>query len=151
MLCACGSQKNANQCCTPFILDKAIPKTPEALMRSRYTAYTQANIDYIEKTMQGKAAHQFNAKDAKKHAAAVKWMGLNVMARKNGKAKNQGFVEFAARFEEEGKIQFIHETSEFHLIDERWYYVDGQHAEDPGRNSPCLCGSNKKYKRCCGA
>jgi len=23
--------------------------------------------------------------------------------------------------------------------------------EEPGRNDPCVCGSGKKYKKCCGA
>jgi uncharacterized protein YecA (UPF0149 family) len=23
--------------------------------------------------------------------------------------------------------------------------------ETPGRNDPCICGSGKKYKKCCGA
>ena len=26
-----------------------------------------------------------------------------------------------------------------------------QAAPIPGRNEPCLCGSGKKYKKCCGA
>ncbi|MDI9778475.1 SEC-C metal-binding domain-containing protein [Pseudomonas putida] len=25
----------------------------------------------------------------------------------------------------------------------------GLRVEKPGRNDPCLCGSGKKYKRCC--
>ncbi len=29
--------------------------------------------------------------------------------------------------------------------------VDLVRPADPGRNEPCLCGSGKKYKRCCGA
>ena len=49
-----------------------------------------------------------------------------------------------------------HEISEFHLIDNKWYYVDGKKPaiQEPttakiGRNDSCPCGSGKKYKKCC--
>ena len=58
--CPCGSKKNYADCCQPFIELKKIPETPEQLMRSRYTAYTQANMDYIVRTMRGKAAADFD-------------------------------------------------------------------------------------------
>ena len=39
--CPCGSQKQYEQCCGPFLDGRAIAPTAEALMRSRYTAYTK--------------------------------------------------------------------------------------------------------------
>ena len=53
MTCPCGSGKPLSACCGPYLEGKEDPPTPEALMRSRYTAYTQGNLDYIEKTMKG--------------------------------------------------------------------------------------------------
>ena len=48
--CSCGSGRDYVTCCQPYVEGRAHPETPEALMRSRYTAYTMADIDYIEKT-----------------------------------------------------------------------------------------------------
>src|SRR5262249_12642121 len=50
MNCPCQSGQNLDQCCGPFIAGEAFPETAEQLMRSRYTAYTQANLGYIKKT-----------------------------------------------------------------------------------------------------
>lgn len=52
--CPCGSKISYSSCCGLYHSAKAIAPTPEALMRSRYTAYTQANFDYIKATMRGK-------------------------------------------------------------------------------------------------
>ena len=41
-------------------------------MRSRYTAYTEANIGYIQRTMKAPALSRFNAESAKVWAATVK-------------------------------------------------------------------------------
>ncbi len=47
--CPCHSLKPYEKCCKTFINEVVFPQSPEQLMRSRYTAYTQANMDYIEK------------------------------------------------------------------------------------------------------
>lgn len=56
MSCPCKSGKRYADCCEPFITRINLPETPEQLMRSRYTAYSQANIDYIMGTMKGEAS-----------------------------------------------------------------------------------------------
>ncbi|MDR1126989.1 MAG: SEC-C domain-containing protein, partial [Treponema sp.] len=50
MDCPCGSGKQYTDCCEPFILGVQKPLTAEALMRSRYTAYTVHAVDYIVST-----------------------------------------------------------------------------------------------------
>ena len=37
--CPCGSGARYDQCCQPYLADRAQPPTAVALMRSRYTAY----------------------------------------------------------------------------------------------------------------
>ncbi|NER81006.1 MAG: zinc chelation protein SecC, partial [Leptolyngbya sp. SIO1D8] len=49
-LCPCGSQRPFSACCEPYLLGQAIAPTAEALMRSRYTAYCQSNVDYLVAT-----------------------------------------------------------------------------------------------------
>ena len=154
-LCPCGSQNSYAHCCEPYIEGQEIPKTPEQLMRSRYTAYSLARIDYIKQTMKGKPLAQFNEVEAKKWAEKVIWVGLKVINARMEQPK-QGFVEFIATFMEHNQLKNIHELSEFHQEEERWFYVDGSNKEASnknhslkiGRNSPCPCGSGKKFKNC---
>ena len=92
-------------------------------MRSRYTAYTQANIDYIQKTMRGPAAVGFNADEAQQWAKQAEWIDLTVIDSSVNQAK--GMVEFIARYRINQQIQEIHERSKFQRVDHSWYYVSG--------------------------
>ena len=149
MKCPCCSGKTYEECCEPFI-EKEIPApTPETLMRSRYTAYSQANIDYIQKTMKGPALKNFSKAEAKQWAEAVTFTSLRVLtAYMNPKNNHVGFVEFIATSSANGKEHQQHELSEFHQEDGVWYYIDGI-VPKQGRNDLCPCGSGKKYKKCC--
>lgn len=90
-------------------------------MRSRYTAYTQANIDYIASTMRDRALVDFEAKEAKRWASSVKWLRLEVL--KSGSDGNSGFVEFRAYYSYRNQMQVLHELSEFRKEEGRWFYV----------------------------
>ncbi len=156
--CPCGSGQPYEACCGQYLEKGVIPPSPEALMRSRYTAYTQANVDYIEKTMRGPAQRKFNAKDAKQWALSARWDGLEVVSAPAPES-DTGFVTFIARFTLNNEPDAIYERSEFEKVDGRWYYLK-EHPYDTGpvaqvksdkvgRNEPCPCGSGKKYKKCC--
>lgn len=93
-------------------------------MRSRYTAYALAKTDYIKQTMQGKPLTQWNEIEAKSWAVSVTWLRLNIIKTHNSSSE-QGYVEFIARFIEQGQHKNIHEISEFRLINGQWFYVDG--------------------------
>lgn len=125
--CPCGSNKNYFTCCGAFIENAELPPTPEALMRSRYTAYTKANIGYIIKTMKGKAAKHFDATKSLQWAKKSKWLGLTIIEAPlpNKDNPKKGLVEFIAKYELNGKQQSIHEFSEFHRQKGIWYYVNG--------------------------
>ena len=47
--CPCSSQKEMADCCLPYIRTYSAP-TAEALMRSRYTAFTLHEADYLFQT-----------------------------------------------------------------------------------------------------
>jgi SEC-C motif-containing protein len=146
-LCVCGSQKNYDACCGLFLSGAQLPQTPEQLMRSRYAAYCVANVDYIEATMRGLVANHFNKEQARQWAANVIWQGLEVKS--SSQDGDEGEVGFIASFEENGKLEHIKERSAFKCIDGRWYYTDKLKSKKIGRNDPCLCGSGKKFKKCC--
>ena len=64
-------------------------------------------------------------------------------------------VEFEARLLVDGRVEAMHENSNFVRQQGRWLYTDGETLAPslapwkPGRNEPCPCGSGKKFKRCC--
>ncbi|WP_131779537.1 YchJ family protein [Legionella bozemanae] len=153
--CPCGSQNTYELCCGLYIDNKQLPETPEQLMRSRYTAYSMGKMDYIKNTMKGKALTGFNEIEAEQWAKSVTWIDLEVM-HQSMSGPDKGFVEFTARFSEHDQIKFIHELSEFHKENGRWFYIDGVHKEKlnkiskpkVARNAPCPCGSGKKFKNC---
>ncbi len=126
-LCPCGKDKSYEKCCGLYIEGDNAAPTAEALMRSRYTAYTKANIDYIQATMQGKAAMGFDPTEARQWAKTVKWKGLKVLRTfPHETDSNRTYVEFVATYMLENKIHKLTEVSEFQLIEGKWYYIDRQ-------------------------
>jgi SEC-C motif-containing protein len=164
MTCPCGSPKSFDQCCGPLLDGSRKPETAEALMRSRYVAFTKADIAYIEKTIAPESLEGFDAKDMEASAKKVQWKELQILSTKEGGARDtKGVVEFKAVYLHEGQRIEHHETSIFRKDDSgQWLFVDGEvrppgggtveRAEPKiGRNDPCSCGSGKKYKKCCAA
>ena len=154
--CYCGVQIPYSDCCGKFISGKEIPETPEQLMRSRYSAYAQANTDYIRDTMLGKALDGFDEISAKQWAQSLIWLSLNVIST-HSESKERGLVEFSALFmQKTNKLQEIHELSEFILVDKKWFYVDGKNLPATNKlanriiplNNLCPCGSGRKFKSC---
>ena len=155
-LCPCGTEKPYSQCCEPYILGEKIPATAETLMRSRYTAFSQQNNQYIIDTW-----HKSTLPDDPKPAEDpnVQWIGLKIIRTEAGDINDdRGVVEFRARCRIKGEAGGLDESSEFVKEDGRWFYVDGSAIQPEktrhnkvGRNDPCSCGSGKKFKKCCGA
>ena len=136
-------------------MGKQIPETPEALMRSRYTAYTMANSDYIKQTMRGRALIGFQEIETERWAKRVFWIKLHVIHATTENA-SRGYVEFEASFVDGSRLRSMHEKSEFICEEGRWYYVDGtqlapRHVEQMvSRNRVCPCGGPRKFKHCHG-
>jgi len=122
-LCPCGSNIFYIACCGKFISHQEIPATPEALMRSRYTAYSQTNLDYIRETMKSPAADNFNPDATRERAKKIKWVNLKVVS--STQDKNTGIVEFYASYTDGVKTNVLHEISHFILDQGKWYYVSG--------------------------
>lgn len=171
MICPCGSGVNFELCCEPFLIGKSNPDTAEKLMRSRYTAFVKKNVEYLKNTLAPESRTDFDMTETRKWSESAKWKGLKILSTKNGtESDKKGTVEFIATYEIEGEGLDHHEVSEFRKSDAgQWYFVEGnshthKEGEDPhqkpqtvqreapkiGRNDPCICGSGKKYKKCCG-
>jgi SEC-C motif domain protein len=126
--CPCGSGFAFSACCEPIIAGENDAVTAEELMRSRYAAFTVANIDYLMRSHAAKTRPVKDRKSIEKWARSVVWMGLTVLGTETGKATDEiGYVEFKALYLEDGKPQQIHEKSMFGRENGKWVYVSGVH------------------------
>ncbi|HLO77428.1 MAG TPA: YchJ family protein [Magnetospirillum sp.] len=154
--CPCGSGRGFDECCGPLLSGGAAP-SPEALMRSRYSAFTRADLDYLENSLAPEAKEDYDRSETETWVKEARWDGLEI--RSSATDGDNGSVEFVARYRLRGKVFAHHELASFRQHEGRWVYVDGvmnprpaqRVADKVGRNDPCPCGSGKKYKKCCGA
>ena len=127
-LCPCGSGQVFANCCEAIISGKKDALTAQELMRSRYTAFTQANIDYLMRSHSIKTRPVKERKSIEKWAKSVVWMGLTIIQTQAGEASDElGYVEFKALYLENGKPEQIHEKSLFQRENGKWVYVSGVH------------------------
>jgi SEC-C motif-containing protein len=120
-LCPCGSTNPYAACCARYVEGSELAPAAEALMRSRYTAYTLQCTDYLMATWHsstrpialGLAEDKF-----------TKWIGLEVKRQEQQDA-DHAIVEFVARYKVNGRAHRLHEVSRFVREDGRWFYVDG--------------------------
>ena len=86
-------------CCQPFITKSAKPKTAEELMRSRYSAYACAAVEYIIKTTHPSRGKFHNAETIESWAKSSEWQKLEIVSKTDGESKDKkGTVEFKAYF-----------------------------------------------------
>jgi SEC-C motif-containing protein len=136
--CPCGGPALAT-CCGPYLDGQAVAPTAEALMRSRYTAYTLQDEDYLRATWHPstRPAEQLIEQNEK-----VQWLGLEVKSAlrlRQRKAElpeqsDRDTVEFVARFKIGGRAHRLHELSRFVREPgadgvQRWFYLDGSFPE----------------------
>ena len=127
--CPCGLNKAFDQCCGSIINKHTDAQTAEQLMRSRYTAFTLANIDYLMSSHHPKTRPIKEKKDILKWAESVKWLGLQILFTNKGSVSDEeGVVKFKALFIENGIPQELIEESVFVKENGKWFYVSGTHS-----------------------
>jgi len=119
--CPCDSGQTYGDCCGPWhagLTHGQHAPTPEALMRSRYSAYVLGLISYLLATWHASTS------PGELELSPVKWLGLEV--RHTEVSGDAGVVEFVARWRDNGRAVRLHELSRFVREDGRWTYIDGQ-------------------------
>lgn len=131
LTCPCGSTKPYTTCCARYVEGNAPALSAEALMRSRYTAYTLLREDYLLATW-----HPSTRPSALGLAEgeATKWLGLEVKRHEQQNADHAS-VEFVARYKVNGRAHRLHEISRFVREEGRWFYVAGDIILQPNINS----------------
>ncbi|MBY6221805.1 YchJ family protein [Marinobacter nauticus] len=142
--CPCGSGKAYQLCCQPCHAG-APADTPEALMRSRFSAFVVKDADYLLATW-----HPETRPAELDLSGSPEWVSLQVLSSSAG--ADTGRVHFRAVYRAGGGWGYLEERSDFSKENGRWFYREGETREGvlkPGRNDPCPCGSGRKFKACC--
>jgi SEC-C motif-containing protein len=122
--CPCGRLNAKNKplsyanCCQPWHQGLPAP-TPEALMRSRYSAFVLGLMDYLRATWHPRTCPADLALEP-----GLQWLGLQVKDARLLDATH-GEVHFVARSRQAGRGHRLEERSRFVHEEGRWWYVDG--------------------------
>lgn len=124
--CICGKLQPFAKCCDRFISGKQNAKTPEQLMRSRFSAYALGGYgEYLLSTWLPASAMGLTVSELSEKT--VDWQRLEVIS--SSQQGDNGVVEFKAWFNQSqnsDEMEMMHEVSEFVRIRSRWFYVGGR-------------------------
>ena len=158
-ICPCGSNNTYAECCQPLIRNAQSAATAEQLMRSRYSAFVKKELEYILTSLHPEHRSDYDVQATRAWAEGAEWQGIKIVNTiAGGPEDSEGQVEFVASYIEKGNKQEHHELSTFKKENGVWYFTAGKTMPKPvvraapktGRNDPCPCGSNRKFKKCCG-
>lgn len=157
--CPCGSGFTLGACCGQYFDGIHSAPTPEALLRSRYTAHVTHHHSYLIDTTHSAYKKQESEADITKWIDQLEWKGFTILTSVGGKKQDTtASIAFIAHFRVNGIPQEMRETAHFIKEDGKWFYTHGdveghitytRTQPKIGRNDPCPCGSGKKYKKCC--
>ncbi len=150
--CPCGSKQTYGDCCGQYHSGTPAP-TAEKLMRSRFCAYFLKNADYLVATTWPRQSEALDNTGLHKRTDETQWQRLEIISTEAGTETDvKGKVEFKAWFfnpSNKGEEPY-HENSDFIKEEGKWFFIyPNLPAKLPARNDPCLCGSGKKFKKCC--
>lgn len=119
--CPCGSKKTYATCCHP-LHQGGHAVSPEALMRSRYTAFVLKLTDYLLRSW-----HPDTRPSLLDLGDSPEWVQLQVLH--SHQQGNGGRVHFRALFRDATGLGFLEEKSKFTRVDGQWFYVSGNPRE----------------------
>jgi len=125
--CHCGNDKDYTACCEIIHNDITKAQTAEMLMRSRYSAFCNANGDYLVQSQAKKhAPNKTEIKGIVAWAKSVTWVKLEVLQTTNGQENDTtGIVTFKATYFDPDGMGMIEEKSLFEKENGHWVYVTG--------------------------
>lgn len=153
--CPCHSGLSYANCCQPFIDNQQSAHTPERLMRSRFSAFCRQEWAYILQTWHPDYRPNCTSDELAAEAAESQWVSLTVLASGQDPVAVSGWVDFCAWYRDAEGLHLHHELSSFVREQDKWFYTTGKFLPAPSEfklksNMPCPCGSELKYKKCCG-
>lgn len=97
-------------------------------MRSRYSAYVIADVEYLLRTVHPSTRKYHDPLSIKQWAESSRWQKLEIISTAKGAAADKkGEVEFKAYYlDSNNEPQIHHEYSNFAKELGRWFFVDGK-------------------------
>lgn len=124
--CPCGTKKNYSVCCEPIHNQHELAKTPELLMRSRYSAHVKQLVQYIIDTYHP-SCHAEEFRNGILESTELEWRKLKVLSSHlSTMSPYEGFVSFKATYSENNQLHQLKEHSRFLKENGKWYYIDGE-------------------------
>lgn len=138
--CPCGSRTLYHDCCGKYHEGLAKPPTAEALMRSRYSAYSKGLVEYVVDTthpdnpLLQKDDGESLRKDVVATCKKISWDKLVVLETEDVN-EEEAFVTFQTYFKVRGQqgqrsqgfhTQTFIEKSRFLRVDGMWLYENGE-------------------------
>ncbi|MGX5913991.1 YchJ family protein [Aliidiomarina sp. Khilg15.8] len=120
-LCPCGSKKSYLACCYQ-IHEGAPAKSPEQLMRSRYSAFVHGLDAFLLRSW-----HSSTRPPSLDLSDSPQWMQLQIIA--SHQQGSRGRVHFRALFRDSSGLGFLEEKSDFIRENGHWFYVAGDTQE----------------------
>ena len=161
--CTCGLSLNFFNCCAEILSGAQIALSPEKLMRARYSAFKLGLVHFLNETDHINWQHDIEDEKvwvqfARQELSVRTWISLTVIDSgvdpMADKGCRKGWVHFKAIYKEQGSLGVLEERSEFDEVGVvGWTYTRGEAKWTPlklGRNDMCVCGSGRKWKKCCG-
>ncbi len=116
-LCPCHSKQPYATCCAPLHRGEPAP-TALALMRSRYSAYALALIDYLLWTTHPRNPHVATRDQLAAFARSTSFVGLDILS------ATKDTVTFKAYLKQGGNDVSFTEQSLFIFEEGRWLWLD---------------------------
>jgi SEC-C motif-containing protein len=130
--CPCGSGHKYKKCCLPYHDLIEWPPTPEALMRSRYTAYVVGHAQHLYRTTHPDNPAVKDVPPAKylrettEYCQNVEFVGLTIHGTWPEDEDGVAQVEFTAEYIIDGEAGSFSERSDFVQLAGRWVYRSGR-------------------------
>jgi SEC-C motif-containing protein len=127
--CPCHSGRRYAECCEHRHDGTQPAETPEALMRSRFSAFALGLGEYLVETLAANhpdraAPRDVLARELSRARDTQRFLGLRIIHAAT--AGNRGEVLFHARIFERGENRSFAELSTFTREDGRWRYASGE-------------------------
>lgn len=117
--CPCGLPASYRDCCGRLHRGDATAPTAELLMRSRFSAFSLGDDDYLLRTWYSATRPPHVDLDK-----ALRWVRLEVVEATDGSVfHTEGTVRFRAHYVERGRAGQMDEHSRFVRYEGNWVYV----------------------------
>ncbi|MBO3747757.1 hypothetical protein J5X84_16890 [Streptosporangiaceae bacterium NEAU-GS5] len=118
-LCPCGLPASYAECCGRLHRGDAVAPTAEALMRSRFSAFSVGDEAYLLRTW-----HPDTRPRQVTTGGTTRWTRLEILGSTAGSpVHTQGTVRFRAHYLERGRAGVMEENSRFVRHQGAWVYL----------------------------